>query len=125
MTEQHEGCLAVGQLAQSLKERFRLKAGAAEGRAKQNELPGGKRLLSKFVLGPPSVVSSHLPVTYIILLLGTKWDKHQLQVSMARSTAGCHCTGDHHPRRNNWRKNMVFQCVSSIHILKIYIYIYM
>lgn len=40
MTEQHEGCLAVGQLAQSLKERFRLKAGAAEGRAKQNELPG-------------------------------------------------------------------------------------
>lgn len=68
MTEQHEGCLAVGQLAQSLKERFRLKAGAAEGRAKQNELPGmvdaqarGERLLSKFVLGPPSVVSSHLP----------------------------------------------------------------
>ena len=70
MTEQHEGCLAVGQLAQSLKERFRLhrtllgvlvaKAGAAEGRAKQNELPRmvaaqarGKRLLSKFVLGPP------------------------------------------------------------------------
>jgi hypothetical protein len=68
MTEQHEGCLAVGQLAQSLKERFRLKAGTAEGSAKQNELPGmvdaqarGERLLSKFVLGPPSVVSSHLP----------------------------------------------------------------
>lgn len=50
MTEQREGCLAIGQLAQSLKERFRLhrtllgvlvaKAGAAEGRAKQNELPG-------------------------------------------------------------------------------------
>ena len=50
MTKQHEGCLAVGQLAQSLKERFRLhrtllgvlvaKAGAAEDRAKQNELPG-------------------------------------------------------------------------------------
>ena len=44
MTEQREGCLAIGQLAQSLKERFRLyrtllgvlvaKAGAAEGRAK-------------------------------------------------------------------------------------------
>ena len=51
MTEQHEGCLAVGQLAQSLKERFRLhrtllgvlvaKAGAAEGcRGQRNELPG-------------------------------------------------------------------------------------
>lgn len=76
MTEQHEGCLAVGQLAQSLKERFRLhrtllgvlvaKAGAAEGRGTNSpewlmRKAGGKRLLSKFVLGPPSVVSSHLP----------------------------------------------------------------
>ena len=68
MTEQHEGCLAVGQLAQSLKERFRLhrtllgvlvaKAEAAEGRGTNSpewlmRKAGGKRLLSKFVLGPP------------------------------------------------------------------------
>ena len=68
MTEQHEGCLAVGQLAQSWKERFRLhrtllgvlvaKAGAAEGRGTNSpewlmRKAGGKRLLSKFVLGPP------------------------------------------------------------------------
>ena len=49
MTEQHEGCLAVGQLAQSLKERFRLhrtllgvlvaKAGAAEEQSQAERTP--------------------------------------------------------------------------------------